>query len=47
MWRPLQNNIVAPRLMKNHAILAACCAKNHMFYCLDVVYIEDYVYNNK
>jgi hypothetical protein len=31
MWRTLQNNVVAARHMKNHAIVAACGVNNHVF----------------
>jgi hypothetical protein len=31
MWRALQNSVVAARYMKNHAIVAACGANNHVF----------------
>jgi hypothetical protein len=31
MWRTLQNNVVAAHHMKNHSIVAACGANNHVF----------------
>jgi hypothetical protein len=40
MWQMLQNNVVAARHMKNHAIVAACGANNHVFdaqICLHVM----------
>jgi hypothetical protein len=31
MWRTLKNNVVAAPHMKNHAIVGACGANNHVF----------------
>jgi hypothetical protein len=47
MWCPLQCIVVAARHMKNHAILAACGAKNHECKQHLSGKTQDYVYNTK